>query len=120
MSACRPPRLSVVVPCRNAEPYLSTCLDSLAAQTRPIDEVLLIDDGSTDGSSETLRRYAEQHRNFTLVAGPRKDAAAARNAGLERATGDWIGFADADDWLERDMYERMIDLATAQSLDIAL
>ena len=87
------PRLSVIVPCRNAEPYLATCLNSLAAQTRPIDEVLLVEDGSTDGSAETLRRYAQRHSNFVVFDGPCVDAAAARNAGLERASGDWIGFA---------------------------
>jgi heptose III glucuronosyltransferase len=114
------PRLSVIVPVRNAEPYLSACLESLAAQTRPIDEVLLIDDGSTDGSGETLRRYCARHPNFVIIPGPRRDAAAARNAGLEQATGEWLGFADADDWLEPQMYARMLELATRQDLDIAL
>jgi heptose III glucuronosyltransferase len=114
------PRLSVIVPCRNAEPYLATCLESLAAQTRRIDEVLLVEDGSTDGSADTLRRFAQRHPNFILLDGPRVDAAAARNAGLERASGDWIGFADADDWLEPDMYERLLGLAEAQQLDMAL
>jgi heptose III glucuronosyltransferase len=115
-----PPRLSVVVPVRNAEPYLSVCLESLAAQTRPIDEVLLIDDGSTDGSSETLRRFCAGHPGFVIVPGPQRDAAAARNTGLARATGEWLGFADADDWLEPQMYAHMLELATRHDLDMAL
>jgi glycosyltransferase involved in cell wall biosynthesis len=114
------PTLSVIVPCRNAEPYLSACLDSLAAQTRPIDEVLLVEDGSTDGSAQTLARYAGKHPSFRILDGPRAGAAGARNTGLEAARGDWIGFADADDWLEPRMYERLLGLALEHDLDMAL
>lgn len=113
-------RLSVVVPVRNAAPYLPACLESLLAQTRPIDELLLVDDGSTDGSSEILRAHAARHANIRILPGPRHDAAAARNAGIERASGDWLAFADADDLAEPRLYETLIALAEAQGLDMAL
>jgi len=115
-----PARLSVIVPVHNAERYLPACLDSLVAQTRPVDELLCVDDGSTDGSAAIIERYARKHPAVRLMRGPQRGAAAARNAGLERASGDWVAFADADDWLEPQMYERLLALAQAHDLDIAL
>jgi glycosyltransferase involved in cell wall biosynthesis len=113
-------RLSVIVPVHNAERYLRACLDSLVVQTRPIDELLLVDDGSTDDSAAILERYAGLHPAIRILRGPRRGAAGARNTGLERATGDWIAFADADDWVEPDMYRRLVSLLEKNSLDIAL
>ena len=113
-------RLSVIVPCHNAERYLPACLDSLVAQTRPIDEILFIDDGSTDGSAAIIERYARAHPAIRIVRGPQRGAGAARNAGLEHASGNWIGFVDADDMLEPGMYERLLTLALANDLDMAL
>lgn len=113
-------RLSVIVPVHNAERYLPACLESLVAQTRPIDEILCVDDGSTDASAAIVERYARGHPAIRLLRGARGGAAAARNAGLERARGDWIAFADADDWLEPQMYQRLLALAEANDLDMAL
>ena len=112
--------LSVIVPIRNAEHYLAACLDSLVAQARPIDEILLIDDHSTDESAAILERYARTHSQMKVLNGPRRGAAGARNAGLEHATGDWLAFVDADDWVEPDLYARLLSMAQRYDLDMAL
>ncbi len=114
------PRLSVVVPVYNVERYLPQCLDSLVAQTRPIDEILLVDDGCTDGCPGIMREYAARWPAMRVIRRDNAGAAAARNAGLDQATGDWIGFVDADDWIEPDMYARLLDLALRHDLDMAL
>lgn len=113
-------RLSVVVPFHNVERYIHACLESLFAQTRPIDELILVDDASTDDTAAIAARAARIHSNVKIISGPGRGAAAARNAGLSVATGRWLAFADADDFLEPDMYERLVSLAEREELDIAL
>ena len=112
--------LSVVVPFHNVERYLGPCLDSLVAQARPIDEILLVDDRSTDGSRSIVERYAARHSVIRVLDTPRRGAAAARNVGLEAATGDWLAFVDADDEAQPEMYARLLSLAEAEKLQIAL
>ena len=87
----------MVVPCYNAEPWVGAALDSVLAQDFPIREVIVVDDGSSDRSAELVR---SGYRNVTLITQSNAGVAAARNRGIERATGDWIAFIDADDfWL---------------------
>lgn len=111
--------LTVIVPAYNVERYLPACLDSLLAQTRRIDEILVVDD-SSDGGPAILERYARQHANLRVVRGPGRDVNAARNLGLALATGRWIGFVDADDWVEPAMYERLVSAAVRHGVDMAL
>jgi len=91
--------VSVVIPARNAEGTLARALDSVLAQTRPPDEIVVVDDASTDGTAGVARRYRPQ--GVKLVALPaQRGAADARNAGIAAARGVWIAFLDADDeWL---------------------
>jgi len=113
-------RLSVIVPFRDVEPYLEKCLESLAAQARPIDELILVDDGSRDGSRQIAERFKASHSaNTLLLDSGGKGAAAARNAGLDAASGDWVAFVDGDDWAEPELYRVLVDLAEARDLDIA-
>ena len=84
----------MVIPCFNAAPWLGTALASVAAQHVPAREVIVIDDGSTDGSSSILRRSSFP---VTLLRTPHLGGAAARNAGLQAATSEWVAFLDADD-----------------------
>ena len=86
--------VSVIVPCYNGEAFLAECLDSIFGQDRPPEEVVLVDDGSTDGSAEIARRY-ESRLRYHLQ--PRQGAGAARNAGVRLAAGNCIAFLDADD-----------------------
>ena len=116
-----PPRLTVIIPVHNAAPWLRTCLDSLIAPSRPVDEIITVNDGSTDESPAILREYAARlpHLIKILELGG-AGASGARNAGLDAATGDWVAFVDADDWVEPQAYEKMLALALAENLDMAL
>ncbi len=94
------PSVSIVIPCFNAAPYLAAMLESALAQTWPRCEVILVDDGSTDGSVQVARAY--EPRGVRIITQSNRGASAARNAGLAAASGDFIQFLDADDLLAPD------------------
>ena len=89
--------LSVIIPVYNAEPYLEKCVQSCLA---PDCEIILIDDGSTDGSLALARRIAAEHPGISVFSQENSGPGAARNVGIRAAKGDYIWFVDADDWLE--------------------
>ena len=101
-------RLSVIVPVYNVEAYLPCCLQSLQKQTLKDMEVILVDDGSTDGSSVIAERFAESDPRFRYFRKENGGLSDARNFGLPYAEGDYIAFLDSDDWVEEDLYERMV------------
>ncbi len=112
--------ISVVVPVYNAGDYLERCLDSLAAQTYPNWEVVLADDGSTDGSGRACRERVARDGRFRYVALPvNRGPSAARNAGVERAAGALICFVDADDHVEPDLLEKLHRSLTDSGADIS-
>jgi len=91
------PRVSVVIPCFNTERYVAATLRSVLAQAGAALDVVVVDDGSTDGSAA---RVAQEFPQVRLIRRPNGGVAAARNAGIAAATGDWVAFCDADDiWL---------------------
>ena len=94
------PDISVIVPCYNAQRYLNVCLESLRAQKSPVIEMLFIDDGSTDETGAMLDRFAAIEPRARVVHGRNSGVSAARNKGLDMATGRYIAFMDADDALE--------------------
>ena len=91
------PLISVVIPVYNAEKFLPECLDSVLCQEFPSFELLLIDDGSTDGSGKIADRYAEKDSRIVVVHQPNAGVSAARNRGVAEARGEYIAFVDADD-----------------------
>ncbi len=97
--------LSVIVPVYNVEPYLRQCLDSVCGQTYRTLEILCVDDGSTDGSLDILREYEAKDPRVRVFCQPNAGLAAARNTGLDAATGEWVTGLDPDDWLEPHAYE---------------
>ncbi len=101
--------VSIVIPCHNAAAWLAETLESALAQTWPEKEVILIDDGSADGSLEIARSF--ESRGVRVLTQANRGASAARNAGLREARGDFIQFLDADDLLAPDKVERQIDAA---------
>lgn len=94
-------RLSIIVPVYNVEPYIDTCIRSITDQVVPDMEVILVDDGSTDGSGELCDRYAQQYPYFKVIHQPNGGLSSARNTGLEHAQGDYVFFVDSDDYLDR-------------------
>ena len=104
-------KISIIVPVYNVESYIEQCLDSIRKQTYSNLEVILIDDGSVDASASVCQRYVEEDSRFQLICQKNKGASAARNRGLDQATGEYIGFVDSDDWIEPDMYERLLKIA---------
>ena len=90
-------KISVIVPAYNIEPYLGRCLDSLLAQSYPELEIIVTDDGSTDGTAALLDRYAAEYPQIVAIHQPNGGVTSARLAALKQATGDYIGFVDGDD-----------------------
>lgn len=89
--------ISVVIPVRNRAAIVGRTLDSLAAQTRAPEQIVLVDNGSTDGTLQVLRRWADGRANVTVLSEPRPGAAEARNCGLDAATEEYVMFFDSDD-----------------------
>ncbi len=117
----KPLELSVIVPVYNVAPYLTECLDSIGAAIRHMDaEVILVDDGSTDGSREMARAYAESHPEFIASPIEHKGVSAARNHGARLARGTWLIFADSDDLIPEYAYRSMVDLGRQHQADMVV
>ncbi|MDR2160688.1 MAG: glycosyltransferase, partial [Desulfovibrio sp.] len=102
------PKVSVIIPVYNTEPYLRRCLDSVCGQTLREIEIICVNDGSTDGSLEILREYAQKDSRVKVIElEENKGAGAARNAGIDAARGEYIGFVDSDDYVDLDFYETL-------------
>ena len=110
--------VSIVIPVYNAEKYLVKCLESVVNQTLKNIEIIIIDDGSSDSSSEICEEYATKDNRIIYYKKENEGLAAARQDGIERANGEYVGFVDSDDWLELNMYERMYDEASKENADI--
>jgi len=110
--------VSIIVPVYNAERDLEQCLNSIVNQTLENVEIIIVDDGSTDGSSEICKSYAEKDGKMIYFKKENEGLAAARQDGMEKARGEYIGFVDSDDWLEPDMYERMYSVAKKENADV--
>ena len=111
-------KISVIVPVWNAHEYLKRCVDSILGQTYQNLEVLLVDDGSSDDSLAICEAYAEKDERIRVFHKENGGQASARNYALERATGDYIGFVDNDDWILPTMYERLHQLMTEYRADV--
>ena len=106
----RNPLISVIVPVYNVETLLPRCVDSILTQTYECLEVLLVDDGSTDASGEICEQFAKKDTRIRVIHKENGGLSSARNAGLDVASGDYIGFVDSDDWIEPEMYAEMLAL----------
>lgn len=111
--------ISVVIPVYNVEKYLSECLDSVVNQTYKNLQIILVDDGSTDSSGKICDEYAEKDNRITVVHQKNAGAGAAKNTGLELIDGDYFSIIDSDDYIELDMYEKMVNSLEKYNSDIA-
>ena len=112
--------ISIIVPVYNVEPYLKRCVESILGQTYTNLELLLIDDGSTDGSEELCDYYRKIDTRVRVFHKNNGGVSAARNVGLLECRGEYIAFVDADDWVELIMYQKMIELLEDSNADFAV
>ena len=113
-------KVSVIIPVYNVENYLEQCLDSVINQTLKDIEIILVDDGSTDSSLSICNEYAQKDSRITVLTQQNKGAGAARNMGLERATGEYLSILDSDDYFELNMLEKMYNKAQSTEADIVV
>lgn len=113
------PLISLIVPVYNVADYLETCLQSIINQTYKNLEIIVVDDGSDDGSSALCDDYARMDQRIRVIHLPHGGVSMARNAGLDMATGEFLGFVDSDDWIEPDMYEMLYTLLIDNAADVS-
>ena len=111
-------KVSVVVPVYNVEQYLEEALRSLVRQTLHDIEIVVVNDGSTDGSLEIIRRFMENDSRIVLIDKENGGYGKAMNVGLDRAAGEYIGILEPDDYVPLDMYEDLYEAAHAHDLDL--
>lgn len=112
------PPISVIIPVYNAEKYLKDCLDRICRQPLWGIEIVCVDDGSTDGSLELLRKYEKNCPGMKVLCQENQGAGAARNLGLENASGEYVHFLDADDYVADNAYRVMYEKASAVQADV--
>ena len=103
--------ISVIVPAFNIAPWISRSLDSLLSQTHKDMEIIVVDDGSADNIREILSEYCAKYPNVRAIYKENGGVTSARLRGVAEATGDWIGFMDGDDYVEPQMYDRLLENA---------
>lgn len=112
-------KVSVIVPVYNVEKYLRRCVDSLLCQTYPNIEIILVDDGSTDKSGSICDEYLYIDKRIRVIHKKNGGLSSARNAGLEIAVGEYIGFLDSDDWARPEMIEFLLSIILKEDSEIA-
>ena len=112
--------ISIVVPVYNVEELLPRCVKSIMAQTKENIEIILVDDGATDGSGAVCDTYAKKDERIKVIHKPNGGLTSAWKAGAEAAQGAYLGFVDSDDWIDADMYERMWESAAKYDSDVVV
>ena len=114
------PKISVIVPVYKAEKFLATCIESILNQTYGNLEIILVDDGSPDSCGKICEKYALSDSRVKVVHQKNAGVAAARNVGLDLAEGDYVTFVDSDDYIQPQMYEKMIRCAEHNHCDLVM
>ncbi|MBP3684227.1 MAG: glycosyltransferase family 2 protein [Oscillospiraceae bacterium] len=112
-------KISVVIPAYNVAQWISRSLESLLAQTHPDLEIIVVDDGSTDNTASVMKAYTEEYPNIRYIQKENGGVTSARLRGAAEATGDWVAFMDGDDYVEPQMYARLLEIALEHDADIA-
>ncbi|MCL2354999.1 MAG: glycosyltransferase [Oscillospiraceae bacterium] len=112
-------KISIIVPVYNTEKYLTECLNSLLSQTLQDIQIIIINDGSTDNSQEIINNFQSTNPNkITALTKPNEGLSSARNYALPHVKGEYIGFVDSDDYIHKDMYQKMYNLAKTKNSDL--
>lgn len=114
------PKVSIIIPAYNAEKYIFKCLISLIQQSLTDIEIIVVNDGSTDNTTDMVDLFSSKDSRIKLINQPNLKQGAARNNGIKNATGEYLGFVDADDWVDLDYYEKLYLAAKKYNSDIAL
>lgn len=113
------PLISIIIPAYNVAPYLARALDSILAQTYTNIEIIAVNDGSSDGTAALLDAYSAKDSRIKVIHKQNGGVTSARLRGVAEANGEWIGFMDGDDYIDPDMYERLISNALTHDADIS-
>lgn len=111
-------KVSIIVPVYNQQAYIVQCLQSLLAQTLQDIEIICINDGSTDGSLAIIKQFAKTDKRLVILDRPNQGTGSARNAGLNAAIGEYVGFVDADDFADADYFEALYTKAKEEQAEI--
>ena len=114
------PKLSVIVPVYNTEKYLRECIDSILAQTFTDFELILVDDGSTDGSGAICDEYTGKDPRIHVIHQKNGGVTRARKSAMKIASGDWISFIDSDDWISPTMFDAMLEKTSISAAQIVI
>ena len=114
------PKISIIVPVYNCENYITKCVDSIINRTFKDLEIILVDDGSKDGSGKICDSFKLQDERIKVIHQENKGVSSARNEGLKIASGDYISFVDGDDYLSRDMYEFLYENLEKNEADVSV
>lgn len=112
--------ISIIVPVYNAEKCIEQCASSLLEALPDDGEIILVDDGSKDGSSELCDRLSQQNKHIRVIHQENSGSGIARNAGISAAKGEYILFCDVDDWVEKNIVTHMVDLAEKKKADLVI
>ena len=112
--------ISIIVPIYNVSKYLDKCVESILNQNYKNIELILVDDGSTDGSEKKCDDWAKKDSRVVVIHKENGGSADSRNLGMEAAKGDYIGFVDSDDWIAPEMYEKLIEVIQERNLDMSV
>lgn len=113
-------KVSVIIPVYNNEQYLKECLDSIVNQTLSDIEIICVNDGSEDNSLQIIEEYKQKDNRIILINQDNMGQSSARNNGLKIATGEYIGFVDSDDYIDKDYYEKLYNSAKQNNSDMAV
>ncbi|MBU3186343.1 glycosyltransferase [Clostridium estertheticum] len=114
------PLISIIVPIYNVEVYIRNCVDSILGQSYENLEIILVDDGSPDKCGDICDEYRSKNKRIKVIHKKNGGLSSARNAGIDIASGEYLGFIDSDDWIESDMYESLYNALTSHKADISV
>ena len=114
------PKASVIVPVYKVEEYLEKCVQSILAQTERDFELILVDDGSTDGSGKLCDTLKERDGRIQVIHQENQGLGGARNTGIREARGDWLLLVDSDDWIEPKILEKAMEAGLREEADLVM
>lgn len=113
-------KISVIIPVYNCEKSIKKCIESICQQSLEEIEIILVNDGSTDNTSEIIKEYQKQDDRIVILEQKNSGPSIARNRGIKSAHGQYIGFVDSDDYIEKDMYELLYSAINASKAEIGI